>query len=359
MASGVLGGGANHLEGMMFELRELGVECVAAVGPNGSLAGRLRARGFDVVNFDSLGWRVNPLPVWRLATTIHRRQISLLHLHGSRAGFFGAMAAVHRLPVVYTVHGLSYRKGRGFRHLAFAAGEAIACRGADRVISVSRTDLDDLIRRRFVGRGRGVHIPNAVDFERFARVDRDAARQRLGLQSAQFVVGTVSRLVPQKAVGDLVDAVRRLRDVVLVVVGDGPQRRLLEEQAGPLRQQGRVQFLGGREDVAEIIGAFDVFALSSLWEGEPIALLEAMAAGVPIVATDTTGSREALGKAGLLVEVGSPQSIADGITQLRQSESMRSGFVAEGRAAVAGRTYRRLAESVVSVYREVVPGLEL
>src|SRR5439155_19838439 len=180
--------------------------------------------------------------------------------HGTRAGFFGALARplVRRPPPsVYTAHGLSYRKeldaaGRA----AFLAAELVACRTAQHVISVSRADLEDLWRRRFVRPERGTHVPNAVDAERFSPGDREAARERLGLARDAFVVGTVARLVPQKSVGDLVAAAALVPGAEVVVVGDGPERAALQARAN-----GSVRFLGARDDVPEVLGALDVFAL--------------------------------------------------------------------------------------------------
>jgi glycosyltransferase involved in cell wall biosynthesis len=369
MASGERGGGADHLLTLLPALRTLGVECEAGVSENGPLAERLELRGFRVHRLSLMGSRVDPRIPYQLARLVREVGSDLVHWHGTRAAFFGALAL--RLargrargegvpPAVYTVHGVSYRQGHSVAGTSlgralFRRAERIACAGARRVISVSATDLTDLERRRFVAPGQGRHLPNAVDLTRFTSGDRRAARARIGIPEEAFVVGTVSRLVPQKTVGDLVEAVARVPQVTLAVAGDGPDRATVERRIRALGVGDRVRLLGARDDVPELLPAFDLFALSSRWEGEPIALLEAMAAGLPCVATAAGGVREVLagGEVGVLVPVGDPAAMASAIESLRTDPERRARLALAGRARVAGRTPERLAEDVLEVYREV------
>ena len=267
-----------------------------------------------------------------------------------------------RPPVVYTAHGLAYRKDAGpFERQVSLVAERVACRAAQAVISVSRTDLADLEHRRFVRAGRGFHIANAVRTPAEDGAARADARQRLGLPPEALVVGTVSRLVPQKAVGDLLDAVIRITPgfgdtpsaLVLVVVGDGPLRADLERRVQADTSGARVLLLGERGDVPKILPAFDVFALSSHWEGEPIALLEAMAAGLPCVATATEGSQEILGEAadGRLVPVGDVARFGDALASLLRDAGAREAMGASARARVQTRTPEVQAARVAEVYR--------
>ena len=140
----------------------------------------------------------------------------------------------------------------------------------------------------------------------------------------------------------------------VVVVGDGPLREELELMAAS--QGSSVMFLGRRNDVAELLEGFDVFVLSSRWEGESLALLEAMAAGVPCIATDTPGSRAILegGKAGVLVPVEDQQALTGAIEGLRGNPGERERIVRAGYEAVASRTFEGHADRVVQVYRDVV-----
>lgn len=353
MASGARGGGADHLLGLLPALQDLGIRCQAAVGDDGPL-GEALAPHMPVARFPMMDARLNGRAMGTLVQTVRAMQPDIVHCHGTRAAFFmaGARLALGRhVRFVYTAHGLSYRKETTLRRrLLFMAAELAACRRAHEVISVSLADLDDLRRRRLLAATRGVHIPNAVDVARFGHGSRDLARQRLGLPQEAFVVGTTSRLVPQKAVGDLLDSVANCPNVTVVVIGEGPERAQLRHH--PVVQEGRAKLVGGRDDVPALLPAFDVFALASRWEGEPIALLEAMASGLPCVATATAGAVEILrgSGAGLLVDVGQVPQLAAAIRVLQRDDDSRARMAQAGRMAVANRTHDHQARRVLTVY---------
>ena len=370
MASAARGGGAVHLLHLLPALRRAGWDCEAAVGGDGPLGADLAALGVVVHPVELLGRRLAPLRAARLVRLTARLGPDVVHLHGTRAAFFHAAGAAvgrrgSRPPTVYTAHGLAYRKdaGRIERRVSRFA-ERVACRGADAVISVSQADLTDLERRRFVRRGCGFHVGNAVR-PAPGPGDRATARRRLGLPPDALVVGTVSRLVPQKAVGDLVEAAARLAPAfdgpsgppVLVVVGDGPLRADLERRVQRGGGGARVMLLGARADVPHLLPAFDVFALSSHWEGEPIALLEAMVAGLPCVATATEGAREVLGgdpSVGRLVPVGDATRLSAALADLLRDAGAREALGRAARAHVRGRTPEAQAVRVAEVYRHLL-----
>lgn len=358
MASGAVGGGLDQLIGLLPELARAGVDCAVAIGPDGPGGARLGALGLETSTIDLMGPRFDPRAVIRMGRWLyrHRSRSDLIHCHGTRAAFFATLASLQtrRAPMVYTAHGLSHRQelAAPARSLRLGA-EAVVGRGARQVITVSAADRAELVRRRFVGADRCHHIPNAVDTARFKPGDRAAARSRTGLPAAGFIVGTVARLVPQKAIGDLVAAVEVCPDVTLVIAGDGPERGSLGARAMPLGD--RVRFLGVRDDVPELLRALDLFVLSSRWEGEPVALIEAMATGLACIATGTTGSRELLGEgAGVLVEVGAPAALARAINELRAASDVRAGLGDAARRAVAWRSFEQNAARVAAVYERAL-----
>ena len=375
MASAARGGGAAHLVDLLPALRRAGWDCEAAVGRDGPLGRDLAALDIPVRYVDLMGRRLAPLRALRLARLTAGPGPDVVHLHGTRTAFFHAVgAALRRVtawrrgrvgppPVVYTAHGLAYRKdaGRTGRQVSLWA-ERAACRGADAVTSVSRADLADLQGRGFLGGRPGFHVANAVRLPANDAGDRSAARRRLGLPDEALVVGTVSRLVPQKAVGDLVDAVARIAPgfegpagpLTLVVVGDGPLRANLERRVRAGANGARVMMMGARGDVPRLLPAFDLFVLSSRWEGEPIALLEGMAAGLACVATATEGAREILGDdtaSGRLVPVGDVSALGDALAGLLRDARAREAMGASARARVRARTPDAQARRVAEVYR--------
>ena len=377
MASAARGGGAAHLVGLLPALRRAGWDCEAAVGRDGPLGADLAALDIPVRHVDLMGRRLAPLRALRLARLTAGLGPDVVHLHGTRTAFFHAVGAALRRgagrrgrggppPVVYTAHGLAYRKdaGRVERQVSSWA-ERVACRGADAVTSVSRADLADLEGRGFLGGRPGFHVANAVRVPAPDEGGRLAARRRLGLPEDGLVVGTVSRLVPQKAVGDLIDALTRIAPgfrappgpPTLVVAGDGPLRPSLERRAEAGTNGARVMLLGARGDVPRLLPAFDVFVLSSHWEGEPIALLEAMAAGLACVATATEGAREIVGddtSIGRLVPVGDAARLGDAVARLLRDAPAREAMGAAARARMQSRTPEAQASQVVDVYRRML-----
>ena len=212
---------------------------------------------------------------------------AVVHTHGYRPDVLDSGVARRAgCRVVTTVHGFT---GGDWKNRVY---EWLQCRSYpdfDAVVAVSRA-----LRARLVGAGvpaERIHVvPNAWR-EADAGLDREAARHALGLPPAGIVVGWVGRVSHEKGADVLIDALGRLEDVPLVasIIGDGPARRRLEERAGRLRLDGRVRWHGSVPGAAALFRAFDVFVLSSRTEGSPIVVFEAMAAGVPIIATSVGG----------------------------------------------------------------------
>jgi len=347
--------GAAHLLGLLPELGAHGIACEAAIGTSGPLPQDLRTLGIPVQTLDWIGAGLDPRAAGSVRAALRRAAPDLVHWHGTRAAFLGSLTSEPLdPPAVYTVHGLAHRRD-AWPPVRWALGtaEAMACMRAARVLSGARAELNELVREGWLARERAVHVPNAVDTTRFRPGNRDAARRALRLPHNAFVVGTVSRLVPQKAVADLIEAAGTLPEVVVAVAGDGPQREELERLARGYN--GRVRFLGESEDVPVVLHALDLFVLTSRWGGEPIALLEAMACGTPCLATATSGARELMegSGAGELVPVGNPRAIAAGMRRLMMDVARREAMAKAGPAAVSGRSYAGTAARLTALYEEV------
>jgi glycosyltransferase involved in cell wall biosynthesis len=355
MASGARGGGAEHLLGLLPRLEGLEFACSAAVGTDGPLSDELAACGIRTMPLDLMRSRLSLRGVFSLVQVLRRTHPQIVHCHGTRAAFFAALGRPwwpKSTRMVYTAHGLSTSKEMSrLRRLVFAAAEKQACGAADRVISVSREDLDEMRRRRWIPVERSSHIPNAVDTDRFRPLDQAKAREALGIGVQESVMGTVARLTRGKAVCDVIASAAALPDVQVVIVGDGELRGELERQAAPLGK--RVRFLGSRRDVESILPALDVFVLSSHWEAEGIALLEAMSTSLACIATATTGAIEVFGKpaAGVLVPIGDPVALGAAIAALLGDPSRRRLLGQAARATVMARSCDTMAKRTAAVYR--------
>jgi glycosyltransferase involved in cell wall biosynthesis len=216
----------------------------------------------------------------------------------------------------------------------------------DGAIAVSGSTREFLVRQRFVPEDRVRLIWNGAPLDEFAPVPAERAakvRRELRLPGDALVVGSIGRLNTQKGHRLLLEAAARVLPrrprTRVVIAGDGDLREDLERQAGSLGIAERVVFAGHRTDVPDLLGALDVFCISSLYEGTPLALFEAMASGKAIVSTSVDGCREVLedGRTGLLVRPADPAALAEGLDRLLADPGLRESLGRE--ALTASRRY--------------------
>jgi sugar transferase (PEP-CTERM/EpsH1 system associated) len=302
------------------------------------------------------------LPV-RLARRLAREGVQILHTHNASPHFYGAVAAsLARVAgrgagprVIHTKHGRNQpdvpRK---------VLLNRLASRLTDRVVAVSADAADVARRLEHVAENKLMTISNGVDTKAFRPADPRAARALLGLPEAGLHVGVVARLAPVKDHATLLDAFARLRrerpDAHLTLVGDGPERAALGDRARASDLAGSVHFVGARRDVALVLPAFDVFALSSTSEGISLTLLEAAATGLPIVATRVGGNAEIVidGATGMLVSPGDPAAFAAALGALSRRAD-RAALGLAGRAHVERRfSVEKMARAYQDLYAEVL-----
>jgi sugar transferase (PEP-CTERM/EpsH1 system associated) len=278
--------------------------------------------------------------VLRLATLLRRLRPAIVHSRNWGAIDAVLAARVARVPVV--IHGehgrevtdpegLDRRRNR-FRRLVAPL--------ITRFVTVSFDLHRWLLTTVRIPAAKVVAIHNGVDTSRFAGREREAARQVLGLPARAVIVGTVGRLDPVKDHAGLLAAFSALRAkhpaAQLVVVGEGPCRAPLEHRIRELGLTGAVHLLGLRRDVAMLLGGMDVFVLPSLAEGISNTVLEAMATGLPVVATRVGGNPELVenGISGLLVPAGSPSALAAALRSYVADPERRAAHGAAGRRRV-------------------------
>lgn len=357
-----VGGAEIHLLNLVRHLdRDRYSPVVLCIGKNGPIGEEIAREGVPVTE---LGLFRKGGPGRRITITLReflrREKISLVHSHLYHANYYGRLAAFREeVPAVCTIHN-TYASPKVHRRLI---NRWLARRTA-RIIAVSAPVRNDILRYDGVDPSKVVVIPNGVDPGRFdIPLTRAEARERLGISAEHFLIGTVGRLEEQKGLRYLLDAVRVLRErgknAFLLVAGSGREEARLREQATRGGIEDAVFFLGARRDVAELYRAMDVFALSSLWEGGPITLLEAMASGLPVVATPVGIVPEIVrdGVTGFLVPLRDPAVLGEALWRVREDSARAEAMGREGRETVRGRyTHRHLAEKVMAVYEEVLPG---
>ena len=359
-ASGACGGGATHLLQLLPALRDRGLHVALAADSEGPLLNAMAALGGVTFALPMMHARADWQVLASLEAVVAAQRPHVVHFHGTRAAFYGALWRAawcrtrHALPTVYTAHGLASRQRTSpLRGMLAWAAEAV-CAQHTQIVSVSAADALVLRQLRPGATRRPVaHVGNAVDLGRFAPGARGPARARLGLRARGKIMGTTARLVPQKDVKTFLDAAQALPDVQALVLGDGPQRTMLAQH--PAVISGSAKLLGERHDVAACLAALDVFVLTSLWEGEPIALLEAMACGLPVVATQTAGAGELLaGGRGILVPLGDAAALARSVAALCRDAALAAALGNTGRMWASQRTAAAQAQQLCCLYEPLL-----
>jgi L-malate glycosyltransferase len=306
---------------------------VCCIQEKGELAQELEALGIPVLCLNRMrSKRFDLRAVADLIGLIRARRISLVHCHLYHANLYGRLAAlVARVPAIATVHNTYVRRKLHRRLL-----NNLLSRGSARVIAVSEEIRRDLLRYDGIAPDRIVMIQNGIDLRRVeTQMTRLQARERLGISAEEFTIGCIGRLEEQKGHRYLLEALAMLEEdqtlagrTRVLLVGDGRLQRELKERASALGVAGKVSFLGTRRDIAEILKALDLVVMPSLWEGLSVAMLEAMAAGLPLVISDVGGVSQALGnnEYGLKVAPADPAGLAGAIRLLAGDPGRRASL---------------------------------
>ncbi len=330
---------------------------VVTLGQTGGLAGDLAAgvRHWEL----SKGAGLDLALARGLARLAKETGASLLHAHNTVSMLYAVLASLlARRPVVATLHGANYGgpvRHRRLRRWLARRCAVVACVSRDALAAARDVDLIDPAKLRLVY--------NGIDLEQIAAAadQRDAARAELGLEPGQPVVISVGRLSPEKDYATLLEAVALIQGqglgLRLLLVGSGSERIALEERARSLGLAGRALFLGERGDVPRLLAASDLFALSSLSEGVSMALLEAMAAGLPVAATGVGGTPEVVvpEHTGLLAQPGDPEALANALAALLKDPARAREMGRAGAARVEAEfSLQAMARAYAGLYAEAL-----
>ncbi len=320
---------------------------VVCVQGEGKLSSRYREAGFPPTVLGTSG-KLSPIAIWRLARFFRRERIDIAHSHAYRSNTSSRIAAA--LAGVPVVIAQEHNTASGTTCCRWVLNHLLA-RRSDCLVAVSRAVADSHSSFERIPRDKFEVIYNGIvvaDYE--APVDRLAKRVELGIEPNAPVIGIVSRLVPRKNHDVLLRAAPSVLaarpDAVFVVAGAGTRMGVLRRLAATLGIEPAVRFLGHRDDVPAILATLDVFAFPSDREGLGNVVLEAMAAGVPVVAADADGPVLEIvkhGVNGLMVPTGDPEALARGILEALQPETagrLRAGSRARARDFAIEKTVR-------------------
>lgn len=355
------GGAENHLAALVAEQVASGLKVTVAY---------LKGDGYWAASFHDLGVRVESLglnhygeisPIRKLRALIRSEAPDIVHAHMPPAELYTRLALLFSRPAPVMV--ISKHNDEPFFR---SAGQAIVgrwvSRRAARMIAIS--DAVNTYARNHLGMpaSRVTTVHYGIDpgaYERVSESQRSDVRAGWGIPSDTWVIGTVARLVPQKALHVLLKAYARYRalarqDSRLVLVGRGPLEDELKTLACQLGLEDKVIWAGFREDIPAVMSAFDIFALTSSYEGFGLVLLEAMAAARPVVASRVSAIPEIVRHevTGLLCEAGDHEDFAGALLRLEEAD-------VRGRLGMAGHdltltrfTVVRMAEATLSIYKE-------
>lgn len=312
--------------------------------------------------------RVNAEAIGTLARMIREAspRIDVVHAHSAIGGAVARLAVLvaglsgRRPAVVYTPHGFAFLDGSPARRRGFLAVERILGLTTDRVIGVSPTEAEVAWRRRVVPRERAVAIPNGIDPTTMpTSADGVRARAEEGWDTSPVVM-TVARMTPQKDPSTWLRVAARIAasrsDVRFVWVWGGETAQEVRDEAHRLGIADRVDFVGYRPDARRLVAGANVFLLTSRFEGLPYSLIEALAVGVPVVATDVTGTRDVVrhGVTGLLSPAGDVEGLASHVLSMLRDPKRAAALATAGREDVVQRfSIDTMVEATARVYRTV------
>lgn len=352
------------IEGLVRDNYEVELIC----GPGARLIQEVKAIGAPVHVVPDL---VRPISLlkdcrafFRLYHLFRSQKYHVVHTHCIKAGLLGRLAArCARVPVViHTLHGVPFKISGNLRSRFYIAFERLlgsithcfVCVGEvlRQEISAWRIARDEKLTTIHSGIDLSAYVPQRTTLE---------VKKELGADAAWPIVGCIGRLSEQKAQQFLVEAISSLKEryprIKLLLIGEGPLRPLLERRTRDLGLSSHVSLLGQREDVADLLNIFDVYAMSSQWEGVGRALTEAMYAGLPIVTTAVNGVTELVfqEETGLLVPPGDPQTLAAAIDRLASDPELAKRLGSNARQRVEElMDSRRMVRSIEELYERFI-----
>jgi len=306
------------------------------------------------------------LALFELVSLITKRGYQIVHTHNSKAGILGRIAArICRVPVViHTQHSCVFKYGtlNYFQKKFYYFLEKISAKFTDKIIYISKPLRQEFLNAKIGSEKKSVTIYSGIEIEKF-RIDIDILKKKsqLGLKNNDFIVGIVSRLEPGKGnefiIKSIPEIIQKISNIKFIFVGNGPLKANLETLSKSLGVREKVMFLGLRDDVPELLQIFDIACLASLYEGMGRVILEAEAAGRPVVATKVGGIIDIVAedKTAILVAPRDVGALAFAIIKLIDDEHLRKNMSSAAEEFVDYRfSSEKMVQDIILVYEELL-----
>jgi len=353
---GHIGGGETHVQELVKHINKHKFESYVLAFGEGNMHDKLYDMGvpsFIIPTSRPFDFRIRS----RVKGLADEIQPDLIHAHGARACSNSYFAATS-IPLVYTVHGWTFRDSMNFVRRWFRKkSEKFLADQSDLVINVSYSDF--LIGKEILGIQNSIEIVNGVDARIFNGKGDLHQKTEFGFAQDDFVVCLIARMTEQKDPLTFIRALDHLKThkkIKAIIVGDGELLHDAQVLAHKLHLTGKIRFTGFRNDVERILSWTDVYCLPSLWEGMPIGILEAMSSGCAVLATNVTGTKEIVNEeTGILFEPGDYMGLAKGISLLYRKPEYKA-YLEKNAAQHIKRhfTIRRMVKRVTSQYNQLL-----
>ena len=338
--------------------RKIYTPVVCCLNDKGRYAPLVEKEGIKVIAMNKAP-KFDLFLILQLVRLIRREEIDLIHTHLFTSNLWGRIAAwIAGVPAVSTEHGMDV-----WRPALYLKLDSILTPVSRRMIFVSEGVRKFYSEKNPSLNGRGRVVYNGINIGLFAdhATTPKKAKHALGLPADAKVVGIVGRLVPEKAHEDFIDAIRILSQedpsIIGLVIGEGECEKALHKKVYDLGIEKNIHFAGYRNNLQDLYPAMDVFVMSSLREGLPLTMLEAMAAGVPVVATEVGGIPECIRdkQSGLLIPPRNPRALAEAIRKILNDDGLRQTLIAGAKADVTARfSIERMVKDHEAVYQDVM-----
>ncbi|WP_232695725.1 glycosyltransferase family 4 protein [Brevibacillus daliensis] len=369
IGGGEFGGAEQHILNLLTSFSKEKVEVAVVCFYDALFARKLREAGITVTTLHTYG-RFDMRILQGVKHEIEKMDPDIVHTHGVKANFLGRLAVRNlQYRTITTVHSnLRYDYVSPFASFVTTQMEKRTRKWNDHFITVSRALQDVLIQEDGIPASKTTVIYNGTDLTPYQlhmekEVDRKALREEWNLPQDAFVFGNVGRIVQIKGLPHLLDAFSlylkktNATNSYLVIIGDGPERSSLEEQANRLGITSFIRFVGFRTDVPRCLHAIDLYVHAALYEGLGYTIVEAMASHLPVIATSAGGVPEFVlsQETGLLVTPASPEELTEAMITLEADTDLQQKLVEQASDMVEQRfTIDKMAELTLDLYHRLV-----
>lgn len=353
------GGMKQHCISLAKGLKGLGFDVLAACNFDTVTMEELKGAGVEVYPFHLPGEiqpHLDAMKAMKIAYIIMKQGVNVLHCHGFKAGVVGRIGAILAgCPKVYTVHNFVLSPFHGMKRTMLSNTEKVLAKRTESIIAVSQALKFELEQECGIPSDKVTVIYNGISLPLAGNGQN--IRRHFGIKPEVIVVGSVARLIPSKGIHHLLDAIPLIKDycenVRFMIVGDGPYEGVLKVKVKDLGVEGDVIFTGYVTPVWDYLDAMDIFVLPSLSEGLGVSILEAMAMGKPVIASNVGGIPEIIthGENGYLVSPGDAADLASAIICLIKNVYLRKSLGHKGRERVMAHF---LAERMVEVTAQLL-----